>query len=107
VPVDDHSLAAGEFEGVHEGQRRGTGAVISWDEGTADIVRDEPGHVSFIWPLELNRDRYMECLPCVINVVGRLVALRNGQSADCDHLVAERCVSLPGKTMRGPDDLDL
>src|ERR1700693_4788404 len=26
VPVDDHSLAAGEFEGVHEGQSRGTGA---------------------------------------------------------------------------------
>jgi len=47
VPVDDHSLAAGEFEGVHDGQRRGTGAVIIWDEGTADIVRDEPGHVSF------------------------------------------------------------
>jgi DNA ligase D-like protein (predicted 3'-phosphoesterase) len=48
VPVDDHSLAAGEFEGVHEGQRRGTGTVIIWDEGTADIVRDEPGHVSFV-----------------------------------------------------------
>jgi DNA ligase D-like protein (predicted 3'-phosphoesterase) len=48
VPVDDHSLSAGEFEGVHDGQRRGTGAVIIWDEGTADIVRNEPGHVSFI-----------------------------------------------------------
>ena len=48
VPVEDHSLAAGEFEGVHDGQRRGTGAVIIWDEGTADIVRDEPGHLSFI-----------------------------------------------------------
>jgi DNA ligase D-like protein (predicted 3'-phosphoesterase) len=48
VPVDDHSLAAGEFEGVHDGQRRGTGAVIIWDEGTADLLRDEPGHVSFI-----------------------------------------------------------
>jgi DNA ligase D-like protein (predicted 3'-phosphoesterase) len=48
VPVDDHSLAAGEFEGVHDGQRRGTGAVIIWDEGTADIIRDEPGHVSFV-----------------------------------------------------------
>ena len=23
VPVEDHALAAGEFEGVHEGQRRG------------------------------------------------------------------------------------
>ena len=48
VPVEDHSLAAGEFEGVHDGQRRGSGAVIIWDEGTADIVRDEPGHLSFI-----------------------------------------------------------
>ncbi len=48
VPVEDHSLAAGEFEGVHEGQRRGTGAVIIWDEGTADLVRDEPGHLSFV-----------------------------------------------------------
>ena len=36
---------AGDFEGVHEGQRRGTGAVIIWDEGPADIVRDEPGHL--------------------------------------------------------------
>jgi DNA ligase D-like protein (predicted 3'-phosphoesterase) len=48
VPVEDHSLEAGEFEGVHAGQRRGTGAVIIWDEGTANIVRDEPGHLSFI-----------------------------------------------------------
>jgi len=48
VPVEDHSLPAGEFEGVHEGQRRGSGAVIIWDEGTAEIVREDPGHVSFI-----------------------------------------------------------
>jgi DNA ligase D-like protein (predicted 3'-phosphoesterase) len=48
VPVEDHSLAAGEFEGVHDGQRRGTGTVIIWDEGSADIVRNEPGHLSFI-----------------------------------------------------------
>jgi len=48
VPVEDHTLAAGEFEGVHEGQARGSGAVIIWDEGTADMVRDEPGHVSFV-----------------------------------------------------------
>ncbi len=41
-------MAAGEFEGVHEGQRRGSGAVIIWDEGTADIVSDEPGHLSFV-----------------------------------------------------------
>ena len=47
VPVADHDLAAGDFEGVHEGQRRGSGAVIIWDEGSADITRDEPGHLSF------------------------------------------------------------
>ena len=33
---------------MHEGQRRGSGAVIIWDEGTADIVSDEPGHLSFV-----------------------------------------------------------
>ena len=47
VPVEDHSLEAGDFEGVHEGQSRGSGAVIIWDEGTADILRDEPGQLSF------------------------------------------------------------
>jgi len=47
VPVEDHSLEAGDFEGVHEGQRRGSGAVIIWDEGPADVVRDEPGHLAF------------------------------------------------------------
>jgi DNA ligase D-like protein (predicted 3'-phosphoesterase) len=46
VQVDDHSLAAGEFEGVR-GQSRGTGAVIVWDEGTVDILRLEPDHLSF------------------------------------------------------------
>ena len=35
VPVADHSMAAGEFEGVHDGAERGSGAVIIWDEGTA------------------------------------------------------------------------
>jgi DNA ligase D-like protein (predicted 3'-phosphoesterase) len=46
VPVADHALDAGDFEGVHQGQRRGSGAVIIWDEGTSEIVRDEPGHLS-------------------------------------------------------------
>jgi DNA ligase D-like protein (predicted 3'-phosphoesterase) len=48
VPVEDHSMAAGDFEGVHEGQSRGTGAVIIWDQGTVEIVRDEPGQLSFV-----------------------------------------------------------
>jgi DNA ligase D-like protein (predicted 3'-phosphoesterase) len=47
VPVADQSLAAGEFEGVH-GHSRGSGAVIIWDEGTAEIVHQEPGHISFV-----------------------------------------------------------
>src|SRR3954454_19572160 len=48
VQVADHDLSAGEFEGVHEGQGRGSGAVIIWDEGTLDVVRDEPDHLSFV-----------------------------------------------------------
>jgi bifunctional non-homologous end joining protein LigD len=47
VPVEDHDLQAGEFEGVHEGQSRGSGAVIIWDEGHAEVIRDEPGHLTF------------------------------------------------------------
>ncbi len=41
-----HSLEAGDFEGVHQGQARGSGAVIIWVEGPAQILRDEPGHLS-------------------------------------------------------------
>ena len=48
VPVEDHSLSAGEFEGVHEGSSRGSGAVIIWDEGTAEIEREDPAHLSFV-----------------------------------------------------------
>ena len=46
VPVEDHELSAGDFEGVHEGAVRGSGAVIIWDEGPAEVVRDEPGHLT-------------------------------------------------------------
>jgi DNA ligase D-like protein (predicted 3'-phosphoesterase) len=48
VPVSDHSLAAGEFEGVHVGQARGSGAVIIWDEGTVEVLRDDADHLSFV-----------------------------------------------------------
>jgi len=33
-PVEDHALGAGDYEGVHAGARRGSGAVIIWDRGT-------------------------------------------------------------------------
>jgi DNA ligase D-like protein (predicted 3'-phosphoesterase) len=45
MEVEDHSMAAGEFEGVHQGHTRGTGAVIVWDEGERDVVREEPDHL--------------------------------------------------------------
>jgi DNA ligase D-like protein (predicted 3'-phosphoesterase) len=51
VPVEDHELSAGNFEGVHgpgkpqSGRARGSGAVIIWDEGPAEIARDEPGQL--------------------------------------------------------------
>ena len=65
VPVEDHDLSAGDFEGVHgrspdgggddrqpdkvrPGRARGSGAVIIWDEGPAEIMRDLPGHLSVI-----------------------------------------------------------
>lgn len=31
---------------MHEGQRRGSGAVIIWDEGPVEVTRDEPGHLA-------------------------------------------------------------
>jgi DNA ligase D-like protein (predicted 3'-phosphoesterase) len=46
VPVEDHSLSAGDFEGVHAGSERGTGAVIIWDEGEFELVREEADHLS-------------------------------------------------------------
>jgi DNA ligase D-like protein (predicted 3'-phosphoesterase) len=48
VPVEDHSIEAGEFEGVHEESARGSGAVIIWDEGTVELLDDEPDHLSFV-----------------------------------------------------------
>jgi bifunctional non-homologous end joining protein LigD len=48
VPVEDHGLDALDFEGVHGGGGRGTGAVILWDEGTYALRTEREGHLSFI-----------------------------------------------------------
>jgi DNA ligase D-like protein (predicted 3'-phosphoesterase) len=48
VPVEDHSMSAGEFEGRHADAARGSGAVIIWDEGDVEIVRDDDDHLSFV-----------------------------------------------------------
>jgi DNA ligase D-like protein (predicted 3'-phosphoesterase) len=52
--VDDHSLEWGDFEGAIPGGQYGAGAVIVWDRGTYENLRDEPmaeslrnGHTSF------------------------------------------------------------
>ena len=58
VPVEDHSMSAGEFEGVHEGAARGSGAVIIWDEGTTEILADDPGHLSFVLEGQKLRGRF-------------------------------------------------
>ncbi len=49
VPVEDHALAYGSFEGK-VGMGGGSGAVIQWDRGTF-TVRDgdvDGGHLSFV-----------------------------------------------------------
>ena len=50
VPVEDHSLGYGDFEG-NVGMGGGSGAVIQWDRGTYE-PRDgfdlDGGHVSFV-----------------------------------------------------------
>jgi DNA ligase D-like protein (predicted 3'-phosphoesterase) len=48
VPVEDHALSAGEFEGLHGPGARGSGAVIIWDEGGLEILRDDADHLSFV-----------------------------------------------------------
>jgi DNA ligase D-like protein (predicted 3'-phosphoesterase) len=58
VPVEDHSLSAGEFEGRHEHVTRGSGAVIIWDEGGVEILREEPDHLSFVLRGEKLRGRF-------------------------------------------------
>jgi DNA ligase D-like protein (predicted 3'-phosphoesterase) len=45
VQVADHDLDAGDFEGVHEGSQRGTGAVIIWDEGTFELRTRRDDHL--------------------------------------------------------------
>lgn len=45
MQVPDHGLEHAEFEGVHAGGARGTGAVIIWDEGDFELVRETPDHL--------------------------------------------------------------
>jgi DNA ligase D-like protein (predicted 3'-phosphoesterase) len=48
VEVADHGLDSLDFEGVHAGATRGTGAVIVWDAGTFRLRSEREGHLSFV-----------------------------------------------------------
>jgi DNA ligase D-like protein (predicted 3'-phosphoesterase) len=45
VAVADHTVQDVPFEGVYEDAARGSGAVIVWDEGEFELVREEPDHL--------------------------------------------------------------
>jgi DNA ligase D-like protein (predicted 3'-phosphoesterase) len=45
MQVPDHDLEHADFEGVHPDARRGTGAVIIWDEGEFELLREDPDHL--------------------------------------------------------------
>lgn len=92
VPVEDHSLAAGEFEGVHEGSRRGTGAVIIWDEGEAEVLRDEPNRLS----LRLDGHKLQGRFGLTGTAGGRwiLVKARDGDARPGSDIVAEQPASV-------------
>jgi DNA ligase D-like protein (predicted 3'-phosphoesterase) len=99
VPVEDHTMSAGEFEGVHSGQIRGTGAVIVWDEGTAEVVRDEPGHLSLV----LHGHKLSGGFALTRTAAKRwiLVKVRDEEARPGSNIVAEQPVSVrSGMTWR-------
>lgn len=99
VAVEDHSLAAGEFEGVHAQATRGSGAVIVWDEGDVELVRDDPDHLSFVLQGEKLSGRFG------LTRTGEdgwiLVKARDDQARPGSDIVAERPASVrSGRTWR-------
>lgn len=95
VPVEDHSLSAGDFEGTRTGQARGTGAVIVWDEGTAEVTRDEPGHLS----AQLHGSKLAGGFALTRTAANRwiLVKTRDSHARPGSDIVAEQ----PGSTRTG------
>ena len=101
VPVEDHSLSAGDFEGVRAGQARGTGAVIIWDEGAADVTRDEPGHLSAV--LHGSKLAGGFALSRTSEDLWILVKIRDSQARPGSDIVAEQ----PGSVRTGKSWQDL
>jgi DNA ligase D-like protein (predicted 3'-phosphoesterase) len=99
VPVEDHALSAGEFEGVHEQASRGTGAVIIWDEGELEITRDQPDHLSFVLVGEKLHGRFG--LTRTGDKSWILVKVNDEHARPGSDIVAERPASVrSGKTWR-------
>jgi DNA ligase D-like protein (predicted 3'-phosphoesterase) len=99
MEVEDHSLAAGEFEGVHEGSLRGTGAVIIWDEGERELVTEEPDHV-VVW-LHGSKLRGGFALTRTDGRRWVLVKMRDDEARPGSDIVAERPDSVrSGRTWR-------
>jgi DNA ligase D-like protein (predicted 3'-phosphoesterase) len=100
VPVEDHSLAASDFEGVRAGPGRGMGAVIIWDEGAADVTRDGPGHLSAV----LHGSKLSGGFALTRTAAGRwiLVKTRDSHARPGSDIVAEQPASLRiGRTWKG------
>ena len=97
VPVEDHSLSTGDYEGIRAGQARGTGAVIIWDEGVAEIIGDEPGHLSVL--LHGSKLAGGFALTCTGERRWILVKTRDGHARPGSDIVAEQPRSVrSGKT---------
>jgi DNA ligase D-like protein (predicted 3'-phosphoesterase) len=92
VPVEDHSLEAGEFEGVHTGATRGSGAVIVWDEGSMELVREDPDHLSFVLAGEKLSGRFGLTRTGERSWI--LVKASDGQARAGSDIVAERPASV-------------
>jgi DNA ligase D-like protein (predicted 3'-phosphoesterase) len=99
MEVEDHSLESGQFEGVHEGSTRGTGAVIIWDEGEQELVTEEPDHVVVRLHGEKLRGGF-----AVTRTDGRrwiLIKMRDEEARPGSDIVAERPESVrTGRTWR-------
>jgi DNA ligase D-like protein (predicted 3'-phosphoesterase) len=111
VPVEDHSMSAGDFEGVHPGSARGTGAVIVWDEGQVQILSDQPDHISFLLDGEKLSGRFGLTRTGARSWI--LVKATDDHSRPGSDIVAERPASVrSGKTWQevadgqGPSRLD-
>jgi DNA ligase D-like protein (predicted 3'-phosphoesterase) len=107
VPVEDHELAAGDFEGVHAGAARGTGAVIVWDEGSYRALDGDldGGHLAFA--LDGTKLQGGFALTRTGSDRWILVKMRDAEARDGSDVVAERPESVrSGRTIAEVADDD-